>query len=65
MHRYTEFARAAAEDGELWRDFLAICDCGGRSAGTESERRAFALIEERAKTGTGVDGRSLPVPYSG
>jgi aminopeptidase YwaD len=65
MHRYTEFARAAAEDGELWRDFLAICDCGGRLAGTESERRALALIEERAKVGTGVDGRSLPVPYGG
>ena len=38
----------ASAERELWADFLAICDCGGRLAGTESEARAFALIEQRA-----------------
>src|SRR3989304_597697 len=52
-------------DRELWPDFLAICDCGGRLAGTESEQRAFALIERRAEAATGVKGRSIPVPYGG
>ena len=31
-------------DPGLWRDFNDICDCGGRLAGTESEKRAFALL---------------------
>jgi aminopeptidase YwaD len=52
-------------DRELWPDFLATCDCGGRLAGTESEQRAFALIERRAEAATGVKGRSIPVPYGG
>jgi aminopeptidase YwaD len=50
---------------ELWADFLAICDCGGRLAGTESEARAFALIEQRARAATGVTERSIPVAYDG
>src|SRR5882672_4822070 len=52
-------------DRELWPDFLAICDCGGRLAGTENEQRAFAFIERRAEAATGVKGRSIPVPYGG
>src|SRR5262245_21926354 len=55
----------ASADRELWADFLAICDCGGRLAGTESEARAFALIEQRAQAATGVMGRSIPVNYGG
>ena len=56
---------AIAADEELWPDFLAICDCGGRLAGTESEVRAFAFVEQRAEAATGVKGRSIPVPYGG
>ena len=55
----------AGVDHELWADFLAICDCGGRLAGTESEARAFAFIEQRAQAATGVKGRSIPVTYGG
>jgi hypothetical protein len=55
----------AGADRELWSDFLSICDCGGRLSGTESERRAFAFIEQRAEVATGVKGRSIPVPYGG
>jgi hypothetical protein len=52
-------------DTELWADFNAICDCGGRLAGTESEGRAFAYLEARAEAATHVRGRSIAVPYGG
>src|SRR5438876_8233558 len=53
-------------DDALWRDFNDICDCGGRLAGTESERRAFALLRERVRAASPANaGRSIPVPYGG
>src|SRR5712671_1792525 len=52
-------------DTELWSDFNAICDCGGRLSGTGSERRALALIRKRAAEATGVTPRTIPVPYGG
>src|SRR6266404_6262810 len=58
-------AKVAADDC-LWRDFNDICDCGGRLAGTESEKRAFALIRERVRAAAPHNsGRSIPVPYGG
>lgn len=55
-----------ASDPGLWRDFNDICDCGGRLAGTESEKRAFALLRERVKAASPANsGRSIPVPYGG
>src|SRR6185503_8370017 len=55
----------AADDG-LWRDFNDICDCGGRLAGTQSERKAFALLRERVRAASPANsGRSIPVPYNG
>lgn len=38
---------AIAADGDLWKDFLALCDCGGRLAGSDSERAALALAGRR------------------
>jgi aminopeptidase YwaD len=52
-------------DNELWADFNRLCDCGGRLAGTEGERRAFAVIGELGEKATGVAGRSIPVSYGG
>jgi aminopeptidase YwaD len=53
-------------DAQLWRDFNDICDCGGRLAGTESEKRAFALLRERVRAASPANsGRSIPVPYGG
>jgi len=52
-------------DRELWADFNAICDCGGRLAGTESEDRAFAFLEGRAGAATQLSGSSITVPYGG
>jgi hypothetical protein len=58
-------ARLLADEG-LWRDFNDICDCGGRLAGTDSEKRAFALLRERVRAASPANvGRSVPVPYGG
>src|SRR5262249_40859641 len=65
MHANPVLAPTIATDPQLWRNFLAICDCGGRLAGTESERRAFSLINGIAEAATGVTARSIPVPYGG
>lgn len=55
-----------AADEALWRDFNDICDCGGRLSGTESERKAFALLRERVRAASPANsGRSIPVPYNG
>jgi hypothetical protein len=57
--------RIAADTG-LWRDFNDICDCGGRLAGTPSEKKAFALLRERVRAASPANaGRSIPVPYGG
>jgi aminopeptidase YwaD len=61
-----KIAAALLADTGLWRDFNDICDCGGRLAGTESERRAFALLRERVRAASPANaGRSIPVPYGG
>jgi len=58
-------ARLAADTG-LWRDFNDICDCGGRLAGTASEKKAFALLRERVRAASPANsGRSIPAPYNG
>jgi hypothetical protein len=54
-----------ATDRSLWADFIALCDCGGRLAGTESERRALAFLEARGEEATGRPAQRLPVPYGG
>src|SRR5580704_8207493 len=59
-------AAKLAADPDLWRDFNDICDTGGRLAGTESEKRAFALLRERVRAASPANsGRSIPVPYGG
>jgi hypothetical protein len=65
MHDSPDLAAQIAADNQLWSDFVAICDCGGRLAGTDSEARAFALVESRAEAATGTKGRSIRVPYGG
>ena len=65
MPQTSNIAAQLIADRELWTDFNAICDCGGRLAGTDSEGRAFAFLEMRAEAATHVSGRSIPVPYGG
>jgi len=66
MHLHPDITARLAGDTALWADFTAICDCGGRLAGTAGERRAFALLRERMTAiAPGVPARSIPVPYGG
>src|SRR5262245_25411332 len=65
MPSLPNLAHAITADPQLWEDFLRICACGGRLAGTASERRAFAYVEAQAEAATGVTGQSLPVAYGG
>lgn len=66
MNKHVQTATSLSADPQLWKDFLALCDCGGRLCGTESERRAFALIRERGRLASaGVEATSIPVNYGG
>src|SRR5262249_26338955 len=56
---------AIAGDGELWRDFAALCGFGGRLSGSESEREALAFLRERGAKATGVPCLALPGPDQG
>jgi Iap family predicted aminopeptidase len=57
-------ASSPNSDGGVWRDFNALCDCGGRRAGSAGERRALAFAQERlAAIGAAV--RVHPVRYPG
>lgn len=61
-----KLAARIAGDAGLWRDFNDICDCGGRLAGTASEKQAFALLRERVQAASPANsGRSIPVAYNG
>src|SRR5688572_4263005 len=52
-------------DKALPAEFEAICNTGGRLAGTESERRAIELVRQLGAAATGVPVRSIPVRYGG
>jgi aminopeptidase YwaD len=56
---------ALAGDPDLWRDFAALCDFGGRLSGSDGERRALAFLRERGAQASGVACRAVPVPYQG
>jgi aminopeptidase YwaD len=58
------FARITA-DGTINEEFAALCDFGGRLAGTESERAAMEYVAERGSLASGVPCTSLPVSYGG
>ena len=38
---------ALEADHALWSDFIALCDCGGRRAGTASEEKALQFANKR------------------
>jgi aminopeptidase YwaD len=58
------FARIAA-DRTASEEFAAICDFGGRLAGTESERAAMEYVAARGSLASGVPCTALPVNYGG
>src|SRR5471032_1446337 len=55
---------ALAADGELQRDFAALCDCGGRRAGTAAEQAALKFAHARLAA---IDSTATvePVTYAG
>lgn len=46
-------------------DFAALCDVGGRRAGTGSERAALDLVQRMGQSATGHAARVHPVNYDG
>ena len=58
-------AGALATDTLLWTDFLALCDCGGRLAGSASEASALAWLRDAGARATGRDAVVVPTPYGG
>ena len=52
-------------DPRLPAEFAAICDCGGRLAGTESERLALTLVARLGLEATKVPAQILSTPYDG
>lgn len=61
-----EWTAQVTGDDALWRDFEAICDCGGRLSGTDSERRAVELVARLAEDAAGgAPPIRQPVPYEG
>jgi aminopeptidase YwaD len=57
------FLGALAADAGLLTDFNALCDCGGRLAGSPSEAAAFAFVAQRLAVLGPV--RDEPAPYAG
>ena len=55
---------AISGDDALWSDFLALCDCGGRRAGTESETKSLDLAQH-SLAAIGAQVRVEPVTYAG
>lgn len=56
---------AILSDPMLPAEFAALCDCGGRLAGTASERRALELLRSLGQAASGHAGTSVPVRYDG
>src|SRR4051812_48566980 len=56
---------ALAADARLWRDFLDLCDCGGRLAGSDSERAALTFARERLAAIDGGATRIETARYAG
>ena len=62
--RLPEILGTLQEDAGLLSDFNALCDFGGRRAGTESERSALAWLRSKLSA-MGGTFRSEPVTYAG
>src|SRR5882757_68337 len=58
-------AGALINDAALWDDFNAICDCGGRVAGTPSERQALDLTAKRGAAASEQAADISITAYSG
>jgi hypothetical protein len=55
----------SSSDPLMWADFQALCDLGGRLAGSASEAAALAFARERLAAVPGAKVRDDPVDYPG
>ena len=60
-----EVSDCIAADRAMAEEFQALCNFGGRLAGTDSERRAMAYVTARGSLATGFPCTALPVSYRG
>ena len=58
-------APVGATDTQVWADFQALCDLGGRVAGSASEAAALAFAQSRLAAVPGTKFRADPVQYPG
>ena len=58
------FAQIAA-DRTIAQEFEALCNFGGRLAGTDSELAAMSYVTTRGSLASGVTCKALPVNYGG
>lgn len=65
MHLPPDVPGRIAADRMMLEEFGAICDFGGRLAGTESERHAMEYVAARGSLTSGVPCTTLPVSYGG
>ena len=65
MRLPSDVAGTIAADRVLPEEFAAICDFGGRLAGTESERKAMEYVAQRGNLASGVPCKAIPVDYGG
>ena len=56
---------ANPSDPLMWGDFQALCDLGGRLAGSASEAAALAFVRQRLAAVPGAKVRDDPVDYPG
>jgi len=56
---------ANPSDPVMWADFQALCDLGGRVAGSASEAAALAFVRQRLAAVPGAKVRDDPVEYPG
>jgi len=61
----TEIQEAAAGTDALWCDFEALCGCGGRFCGSESEKKAISYLKDRLEASFPGQWSSLPMPFDG
>ena len=58
-------AAAVLADARLPAEFAALCDCGGRLSGTESEHAALTLVKSWGQAATGRAPEVVAAPYGG
>ena len=65
MRPDADIANSIRTISRLWADLEALCACGGRLAGTASERRAVDLVARLGEEAAGVAAQRQAVPYIG